>query len=53
MAEKEATEGRRMETAMFVFLAFILFPLLSTVLIAGFGFIVWMKQLLMGPPPLV
>jgi nitrate reductase NapE len=44
---------RRMETAMFVFLAVLLFPALSVILVGGIGFAIWMTQLLLGPAPLM
>jgi nitrate reductase NapE len=52
MQDEPANGGRRMETAVFIFLAFILFPALSMILIGGLGFVIWMKQLLLGAPPL-
>ncbi len=42
--------GRKHETIAFLFLAFVLFPILSIVLVGGFGFIVWMQHLVFGPP---
>jgi nitrate reductase NapE len=53
MRDGAANGGRRMEMAIFIFLAVILFPALSTILIGGLGFVIWMKQLLLGPPPLI
>jgi len=44
-----APEQRR-ELAVFVFLAFILAPVLAVLIVSGFGFCVWMYQLLAGPP---
>ena len=32
------------------FLTFVMAPLLAVVTVAGFGFIVWMYQLFVGPP---
>jgi nitrate reductase NapE len=53
MIDDAGRNQRRMETAMFVFLAIVLFPLLSVVLVAGIGFVIWMQQLLLGPAPLI
>ncbi len=39
-----------MEARLFLFLVICLFPLLSVALVGGFGFCVWMYQLLAGPP---
>ncbi|WP_292292388.1 periplasmic nitrate reductase, NapE protein [Marivita sp.] len=41
---------KRHETIAFVFLSVVLFPLLSIILVGGFGFIIWMQHLLLGPP---
>jgi periplasmic nitrate reductase NapE len=44
-----ASEQRR-ELMVFVFLALVLAPVLAVLIVAGFGFCVWMYQLLAGPP---
>ncbi|MDF0602438.1 periplasmic nitrate reductase, NapE protein [Psychromarinibacter sp. C21-152] len=44
------TASKRHETLAFLFLAFVLFPVLAIVLVGGFGFIVWMQHLMFGPP---
>jgi nitrate reductase NapE len=41
---------RRRELAVFIFLTFILAPILAVIIVAGFGFCVWMYQLIAGPP---
>lgn len=42
---------RRREAITFLLLAVVLFPLLAVIVVSGFGFIVWMSQLLwLGPP---
>ncbi|MCY1234189.1 periplasmic nitrate reductase, NapE protein [compost metagenome] len=41
---------KRHETRLFLFLIFLLFPLLSIAIVGGYGFVVWMLQLIMGPP---
>lgn len=38
------------EFGLFVFLIVFLFPILSVAIVGGYGFIVWMSQVLMGPP---
>jgi periplasmic nitrate reductase NapE len=49
-SEQSLVERRR-ETIVFLLLAFVLFPLLAVLVVSGFGFIVWMSQLLwLGPP---
>jgi nitrate reductase NapE len=42
--------GKPEETRLFVFLLVFLFPLLSIVTVAGYGFIVWISQMIFGPP---
>ncbi|KAA9009023.1 periplasmic nitrate reductase, NapE protein [Histidinibacterium aquaticum] len=42
--------SKRHETLAFLFLAFVLFPLLSVIFVGGFGFLIWMQHLMFGPP---
>jgi periplasmic nitrate reductase NapE len=47
----EPEPGRkRKEWRLFLFIILLLFPLLSIALVGGFGFSVWIYQLIMGPP---
>lgn len=48
--DRPAVRQRRRETIAFVLLALVLFPILSVIVVGGFGFLVWMQQLLFGPP---
>jgi nitrate reductase NapE len=41
---------KRRELAVFIFLTFILAPILAVIVVAGYGFVVWMVQLVAGPP---
>jgi nitrate reductase NapE len=41
---------KRRELQLFLFLTIILAPVLAVAVIAGYGFVVWMWQLLSGPP---
>lgn len=41
---------KRRELAVFVFLTFILAPILAVIIVAGYGFVVWMYQIIAGPP---
>lgn len=51
MEEKDdSSPDKRHETRLFLFLIILLFPLLSIALVGGYGFVVWMLQLIMGPP---
>lgn len=52
-ADSEKTDApprKRHETLAFLFLAIVLFPVLSVVFVGGFGFVVWMQHLMFGPP---
>jgi nitrate reductase NapE len=48
--EQHPPRKKRHELGLFLFLTLIFFPLLAVMIVGGFGFIVWMSQLLMGPP---
>ena len=41
---------QRRELAVFIFLTFILAPILAVIIVAGYGFVVWMYQIIAGPP---
>jgi nitrate reductase NapE len=41
---------RKEELRSFVFLAVVMAPVLSVILVSGYGFVVWMTQLVTGPP---
>ena len=38
------------ERRVFVLLAVVLFPVLSVAVVGGYGFLVWMYQIVTGPP---
>ena len=41
---------RTEELRSFLFLSIVMAPVLAGVIIAGYGFMVWMVQLVAGPP---
>ena len=41
---------KRGERRVFIFITVILFPVLSVILVGGYGFAIWMLQLIFGPP---
>ncbi|MFO7993154.1 MAG: periplasmic nitrate reductase, NapE protein [Marinobacter sp.] len=43
-------QRQKFELRLFVFLIVFLFPTLSVAVVGGYGFIVWISQILMGPP---
>jgi nitrate reductase NapE len=50
-AAAESQAGHRNEWALFLLLAFIGLPLVMTGLIAAYGFVVWILQILFFGPP--
>lgn len=42
--------GRRGEQVVFLLLAVVIWPIIAVVVVGGFGFLVWMSQLIAGPP---
>lgn len=41
---------KRGERRVFLFITVILFPVLSVILVGGYGLVIWMLQLFFGPP---
>ncbi len=48
--EYTAEQQEKHERNTFIFLAVFLAPILSVIIVGGFGFLVWISQILMGPP---
>lgn len=38
------------ELRLFIFLAVFLFPILAVIVVGGYGFVIWMSHLFLGPP---
>lgn len=51
MSHQPVAVPKRREVLVFAFLAVVLFPIVAVGVVAGWGFIVWMWQLIAGPPP--
>lgn len=49
MSDDDKLKKQR-ELRAFLFLTILLAPLLSVVIVGGYGFLVWMYQLVAGPP---
>ena len=49
-AIEDAPSTRQEELRSFLFFTIVMAPALAVVLVAGYGFIVWMTPLIMGPP---
>lgn len=47
----DKSETKSLEWKSFLFIGVFLFPLLSVILIGGYGFIVWMLQVFAFGPP--
>ena len=50
MKADDAPATKREERRVFLLLAVVLFPVLSVAVVGGYGFVVWMSQLILGPP---
>ncbi len=49
-ASEERTSSKNGELRGFLFLTVVLAPVLSAALVGGYGFLIWMYQLIAGPP---
>jgi nitrate reductase NapE len=49
VSDNDKLEKRR-EFRAFLFLTIVLAPVLSVVIVGGYGLLVWMVQLVAGPP---
>lgn len=41
---------KRRELVVFLFLTLVLAPVIAVLVVAGYGFLVWMYQIFAGPP---
>jgi nitrate reductase NapE len=46
----QAPASRRSEALAFLLVVAVIFPLLAVMVVGGYGFLVWMYQLVAGPP---
>ncbi len=49
-SNQDGNGTRKRELRVFLFLTVVLAPALSVALVGGFGFSIWMFQLIIGPP---
>lgn len=49
-AGNQRVASKQEERRVFLFLVVFLAPILSVVLVGGYGFSIWMLQLVFGPP---
>ena len=50
MADRNETFTRAQELRSFLFLSVVMAPMLAVIFVSGYGFLVWMYQLVVGPP---
>ena len=50
MADRNETFTKAQELRSFLFLSVVMAPVLAVILVSGWGFVVWMYQLIAGPP---
>lgn len=50
MSHNADPRTRKRELRLFLFMTVVLFPVLAVLTVAAYGFLVWMWQLLNGPP---
>ena len=48
--DERAPSTRQEELRSTLFLAVVMAPVLAVIVVAGYGFLVWMFQLVAGPP---
>jgi len=46
----ESIKEQKQELSTFIFLSVILAPILSIAIVGGYGFIIWISQIILGPP---
>jgi nitrate reductase NapE len=49
-ASPDASDTRKAELRSFLFLTVVMAPVLTVMIVGGYGFLVWMYQLVNGPP---
>ena len=49
-ADESTDNIRRDELRSFLFLTIVMAPALAVMVVGGYGFVVWMSQLIGGPP---
>lgn len=48
--EMTAPRSRREELFAFIVLAVLIWPVIAFGIVGGYGFLVWMSQIILGPP---
>ncbi len=50
LPEISPDERRSRETRVFIFLTVVLAPLIAVAIVGSYGLLIWLYQMLMGPP---
>ena len=50
MEDGKETFTKVQELRSFLFLSVVMAPVLAAIFVSGYGFLVWMYQLIVGPP---
>lgn len=48
--ENSLKSGRRAELIVFAVIAAFIWPVVAVGVVGGYGFLIWMSQLILGPP---
>ena len=48
--DQHSGSGKNTEWTLFLFITVLLGPVLAVAVVGGYGFLVWMMQLIAGPP---
>ncbi len=44
------SDNKKHELTVFLYVAVVLAPILATVIVGGYGFVIWIYQLILGRP---
>lgn len=50
MIENNQATSKKVERNVFIFLTVFLAPFLAVAIVGGYGFTIWISQMLLGPP---
>ncbi|PKL94439.1 MAG: periplasmic nitrate reductase, NapE protein [Gammaproteobacteria bacterium HGW-Gammaproteobacteria-8] len=50
MPNAQSESSRGIELRVFLLLTVVLAPVLSVLIVSGFGFAIWISQMILGPP---
>lgn len=50
MEQPDSPKQKQQELRVFLFITVVLFPLLSIILVGGYGLLIWISQMIFGPP---